>query len=517
VGREWFPRLPVTSLPGEPRADLDCGTIPPTWTKLERVRTRTSRSIRFLASTRGRFTLTWVAIFAVALVVVDLGVHVVVAFTTSGAVDAELRGQASEVGARLHTVAGRPTYPGDIPDETASGVAIDVAVIGPDGVQLETADHPIGATTLRSLAGPALRSGRPTMADFTDAQDVRWRAYATPVTSIPNRSAVLVVSTSLMDADAAIARATILTVLLSGLALAASAALVYTLIGRVLSPVSQIASLAESLGESDLHRRVEVRAPDDEVGELVATFNRMLARLDASFQALRSFTADASHELRSPLAVMATELEYALARPRSAPESDRVLQVLQDEVRHMSDMVDKLLTLARLDAGELRPAREHLDVTDFVHESAARWLAAAEAKHVLVDVETPASGTILADRVLTRRILDNLLDNAIRHSPPGGQVRLTASARDGGWLLAVTDEGPGVAGEHRDRVFERFARADNARARGDDGGAGLGLPLSMAFARVQGGDLRLRAAAGRGALFEVWLPDVRLAGERVEL
>ena len=462
---------------------------------------------RMLASTRGRFTLVWVVIFAIALAVVDLGINLAVAFTTSGEVDAELRGQAAVVGADLRAADGRPTYRGgDLPHETAGGLLVDLAVIGPEGVLLQTPDQPLDANTLRSLATPVLGSHRPAMVDFTDPDGVHRRVYTIPVTSIPDRSAVLVSSTSLTDTDTFIARATLIAVLLSGLALAASAALVFWLIGRVLSPVSQIANLAESLGESDLHRRVEVRAPDDEVGQLVGTFNRMLARLDISFQALRSFTADASHELRSPLAVMATELEYALAARRPASESERVMRVLQEEVRHMSEMVEKLLTLARLDAGELRPARQRLDVTDFVQEAAARWLAIAEARDVRFEVNTPESGTVVADPALTRRILDNLLDNAIRHSPPGGRVRVSASVGVDHWLLSVSDEGPGIPREERSRVFERFARADMVRGRVAEGGAGLGLPLSAAFARVQGGEVRLTDATGTGAEFIVRLP-----------
>ena len=183
------------------------------------------------------------------------------------------------------------------------------------------------------------------------------------------------------------------------------------------------------------------------------------------------------------------------------------MHTLQEEVRHMSDMVEKLLTLARLDAGELRPARQRLDVTDFVEEATARWLATADARAVHVDVDTPESGSVLADPALTRRILDNLVDNAIRHTPPGGRVRVSASLQDGGWLLSVSDQGPGVPAEQRVRVFERFARADSARGRVAEGGAGLGLPLSVAFAGVQGGEVRLSEAAGWGAVFTVWLPD----------
>jgi len=285
-----------------------------------------------------------------------------------------------------------------------------------------------------------------------------------------------------------------------------SAVLVHWLIGRVLSPVSQIASLAESLSERELHHRVDVRAPDDEVGELVRTFNRMLARLEASFAALRSFTADASHELRSPLALMATELEYVLAKPRAPAKRDQALRVLRDEIQHMTEMVDKLLLLARADAGELHAALHPLDVTDFVHETVARWHAVAGARSIDIEVEAPESGSAAADLGLTRRILDNLLDNALRHSPVGGRVRV-AARRDGkGWQFEVADHGPGVPPEEAERAFERFARADSARARDGDRGAGLGLPLSLAFARAQGGDLSLVEIPGWGAVFRLWLP-----------
>jgi len=464
-----------------------------------------------MASTRGRLTVAWTAIAAAALSVAVVGVHAAIAITTSGSLDAELRSHGAVVSADLRPVEGRIAYRGgDLPHETPGGMLADLAVIGPTGVLLQTPDQPLGEETLRSLAAPTLGTGRPRMVDFDDARQVHRRAYVTPVTSFPEGSAVLVASTVLTDTDAAIARTTTVAALLSLLALVVSTVLVYALIGRVLSPVSQIARLAESLSDRDLHRRVEVQAPDDEVGQLVGTFNRMLARLETSFRTLHSFTADASHELRSPLALMASELEYARARPRPAAEQARILRVLDEEVRHMSEMVERLLMLARLDAGELRPANQELDVTDFVHETAARWQASAEAKGVDLQVRTPASGTVLADPDLTRRILDNLLDNAIRHSPPAGRVRVSARPAARGWLFAVSDEGPGIAGRERDRVFERFARAGDARARDGRGGAGLGLPLSMAFARVQGGHVRLDDSPGWGAVFQVWLPDPAL-------
>lgn len=173
----------------------------------------------------------------------------------------------------------------------------------------------------------------------------------------------------------------------------------------------------------------------------------------------------------------------------------------------MSDMVEKLLMLARVDAGELKPERQRLDVIDFIHVSTARWVAIAGRKGVDIEVDLPESGTVVADPSLTRRILDNLIDNALRHSPTGGRVRVSASRCEGGWLFAVSDQGPGIAPEQRAHVFERFARADSARSRKGDGGTGLGLTLSLAFARAQGGDLRLAEAPGWGGVFQVWLAD----------
>jgi len=469
---------------------------------------------RAFTTTRGRLTFLWLAIFAVALTLANVGVYLVVTFTTNTGLDEELRAQTDSVSAGVTVVGGRPAYaPGDLPDETSSGLTVDMALVDSTGAVLQAPDRPLSDSLVRSLAATALRTGQPSRVDFYDPRHVRRRAYVVPVPTVEDQFVALVASTPLSNVESSISLTVALVALLSAAVLAGSTALVYWLIGRVLSPVSQIANLAESLSERDLHRRVDARAPEDEVGQLVKTFNRMLARLEGSFAALRSFTADASHELRSPLALMATELEYALTKPRAARERERALRVLQDEVRHMTEMIEKLLMLARLDAGQLRPAREPLDVTDFVHETTARWLATAAAKQVRVEIQVPDSGSMLADPGLTRRILDNLIDNGIRHSPKGARLQVRASRHDGGWSLEVSDQGPGIPTEHRDRVFDRFGRSDSARARGGSGGTGLGLPLSLAFASVQGGELSLAERPGWGAVVQAWIPDEGVDGE----
>jgi two-component system, OmpR family, sensor kinase len=472
-----------------------------------------TRVRRAFTTTRGRLTCLWLAIFAAALMVANVGIYLTVTFKANSEVEAELRSQADSVGAGVQVVDGRPAYVrGDLPHETSSGLLVDLALVGAEGTIQQTRDQPLSDAILRSLATPALRSGQPILVDFYDQRHVHRRAYVAPV-GISDQPVAILASTPLTDVESSVALTTALVALLSLAVLAGSTALVHWLIGRVLSPVSRIANLAESLSERDLHRRVDVHAPDDEVGELVRTFNRMLARLDASFAALRSFTADASHELRSPLALMATELEYALARRRSTEELKRVLRLLQVEVHHMTEMVEKLLMLARIDAGQLRPAREQVDVADFVHETAARWLVTAAEKEVRVEVEVPDSGAMLVDPSLTRRILDNLIDNGIRHSPTGARLRVRAARDGGGWLLEVSDQGPGIPAGQNGRLFERFARSDSARARGEGGGAGLGLPLSLAFARVQGGELCMVERPGWGAVFQARIPDAGADGE----
>lgn len=144
------------------------------------------------------------------------------------------------------------------------------------------------------------------------------------------------------------------------------------------------------------------------------------------------------------------------------------------EVEHLARLADQLLMLARADAGALHPAAESVDVADFLHETAARWIVAADRKGVRLDVSAPDHGTVVADPGLLRRVLDNLLDNAVRYAPDGTSVHLRAYVDDAGWNFEVTDQGPGVPIEYRARLFERFARPDGVRSR-EVGGAGLGL------------------------------------------
>jgi HAMP domain-containing protein len=193
-----------------------------------------------------------------------------------------------------------------LPQETAAGLDVDIAVVGSSGLVAETPNDPLSPSTLSGLARAVSQSGRSVWVDLYDNNRVHRRIYAAPVTLSDGGPLVLIASTPLSPSESSVNREIALIAVLSLLLLVPGGAFVYWLIGRVLRPVGRIASLAERLSERELHHRVEVRAPDDELGELVRTFNRMLDRLETSFEALRGFTADASHELRAPLALMYT-------------------------------------------------------------------------------------------------------------------------------------------------------------------------------------------------------------------
>jgi len=459
------------------------------------------------AGTRIRLTLAFAAVLAVAIVVADVALYLALSQAETSAAADVLVSQANTIANGIEDVNGQVRFgAGDLPTETQQGVAVEAAIVAPDGSISQSPGQALSDATLAQIAATARTKTAPaTPFSVRDSRGVPRLVYALPLQTTQGNSAVLVVSRSISELQSALNQALLFLAALSLLAVVAGSLLAHALAGRILEPVRRIASTARSLSQHELHRRVEVEVPPDELGELVETFNGMLARLEASFESLRRFTADASHELRSPLAVMRSELEGTLARARTPAEYAQVLRGLEAEVEHMSRMVDQLLMLARADAGALRPAETNLDVADFLHETAARWRPVADSRHVRVDVDAPDSGSVWADPDLLRRVMDNLIDNATRHTPEGTAVQLTGVPTAGGWNIDVHDQGPGVPAAARPVLFDRFVRADGARAR-DSAGAGLGLALSRAIAESHGGSLMLLDQNGSGATFRLFLP-----------
>ncbi|MGH9903547.1 MAG: sensor histidine kinase, partial [Pyrinomonadaceae bacterium] len=268
---------------------------------------------------------------------------------------------------------------------------------------------------------------------------------------------------------------------LASLLLALAGLAGFFLARRSLAPVAAMSERARRIGAENLGERLPVANPRDELGRLAAAFNELLARLDASFDRQRQFMADASHELRTPLSVMHTTAEVTLEQPRRAEGEYRdALEMMDAQVRRLSRIVEDMFTLARADAGR-RPLRgSDFYLEELIGETARAARMLAERKGVSVEVagaeaETPFRG----DEGLLRQMLLNLLDNAVRHTPAGGRVRVSLARSDSVCEISVADSGRGIPAEARAHIFERFYRADEARARaGTDGGGGAGLGLS---------------------------------------
>ncbi len=292
-----------------------------------------------------------------------------------------------------------------------------------------------------------------------------------------------------------------------GLALAATGG--YFLARKTLAPVAAMGAQAGRITASNLHERLAVQNPADELGRLAFSFNSLLDRLDQSFDRQRRFVADASHELRTPVAILSGEAEVALSQnSRSLEEYRESLTTLHREAKRLARIVEDLFTLTRADSGQypLSPQDFYLDelVASCVHS--ARTLALA--KNITLTLNTPGELPIRADESLLRRLLLNLIDNAVKFTPPGGCVTVASQAASGGFEVSVSDTGPGIPGELRSRIFERFFRVDPSRSRAvaHDGGAGLGLSIALWIAEAHHGRLQLQRSDSTGSTFSVFLP-----------
>jgi heavy metal sensor kinase len=326
---------------------------------------------------------------------------------------------------------------------------------------------------------------------------------------VADQSYLLAAVYPLTEVDATLRRIRDLFFIAIPLLIAVAAAGGYFLAKRSFTPVSAMASRAAEIGAATLHERLPIAA-DDELGALAGVLNRLLDRLEESFAQQRRFMADASHELRTPAAILQAEADVTLARDtRSEAEFRESMVIVQNAARRLTQIVDDIFLLARADAGSLVPETHDLYLEDVVQETSRAVRPIAERLGVRVElgdvVEAPFRGS--AD--LLGRVLLNLLDNAIKHSPAGGSVHVSMTRSNGWYDINVVDGGPGIPTEAQQRIFERFFRVDSARVHAESSatsGAGLGLAIARRITEMHGGQLDLASSRPGQTVFRLRLP-----------
>ena len=443
------------------------------------------------SSVRVRLTLWYTIILAGIVLALFLAVYVFVKTSLIRQLDREVESEFQSV---ERSLAEEPSELSEIETEGSgraflvlrgSAVLFETPAFKMSGLKVA---EPMAAAAVRMVMTPSgarfrLKTG-PAGPDL---------ALAVAVTEEPVRSALRTLMVIFMLA------------LPVGLILAAFGGSVMA--GRLLRPVDLMAARADKISAESLSSRLPVEDPRDEFGRMASVINRMLSRLEEAFARLRRFTADASHELRTPLTVIQSVGEVALQENLDAAAyRDRIGSMLE-EVNRLSRLVDSLLTLTRADAGALAMRRNEIDAARLAAQAVEDMRPLAEEKHQ--DLTLSAEGPVLvrADEATLRLALVNLLDNAIKYTPPSGAIAVRSWIRGNEALIEVMDNGVGVPIEHADRIFDRFYRVDQSRT-GQAGGAGLGLAIAKWAAEANGGRIELESREGGGSTFRLVFPHI---------
>lgn len=293
----------------------------------------------------------------------------------------------------------------------------------------------------------------------------------------------------------------------AGLALALALLLAYAITRSVARPLQEMATVAEAIGQGKYDQRAPVAGPE-EVQRVATNFNRMAQQVQATQTAQRDFVANVSHDLRTPITAIQGWSQALLDGAAADPEAQtQAAQIIHDEAGRLGRMVQQLLELSRLSSGQLRLNRTPVDLSALLQEVAAGQQVEAESRAITLQVEATPLPPVSADRDRLAQVLGNLVDNALRHTPAGGQVILQGR-QEGSWaVLAVADTGRGIPAEEQARIFERFYQVEKSRARRDQhSGAGLGLAIARELVEAHGGTIQVTSQVDQGSVFTIRLP-----------
>jgi two-component system, OmpR family, sensor kinase len=462
-------------------------------------------------SVRGRLTLFWVAVLTATLAVVGGIIYVLLAGALYSRIDENLRAVVQIASTSLANDLAEGQDYEDAARSTAAELSSRqqmLAIYDLNGRLLAEGgrDDDLEITLPEATAIPARESLLLTLVEAEDDDD-RHRLAIQRVTVPPGATTyVVVIGSSLEPTDEELESLREVLAYVIPIALVLAGAGGWFLARQGLAPVATMADRAGKIGVEDLSARLPVANPRDELGRLAVAFNGLLDRLESSLMQQRQFMADASHELRTPVATSRTAAAVALQQPhRDEPEYRETLALIEQQTTRLSRIVDDMFTLARADAGSYPIRRTPMYLDEVVDDviRGARVLAAAKA--VTIESASVESAAFTGDEELVRRLVVNLLDNAVRHAPPHTTVQVDLNSDNDRFVLSITNTGELIPSEIQPHIFERFIRADNARS-STAGGAGLGLALARWIARAHEGDVSLIQSSPEGTTFRAVLP-----------
>lgn len=490
-----------------------------------------------LDSVRARLTLWYTGVLALVLAGFAITAYFFLASLTLSRADASLLESADAFAATLVAEQSDGASPDDAAREAVREFRFrdrrfivldsDAQIVAASSEATSPHHHgdgrdkrdPLTSPNIRnSLVAAAARKDRAFLMLTGGEEDEGVRAFVSQV-RVGDRAYTVVVTLSLHEQEETLEAVRRVFYVAVPVALLIASAGGYFLARKSLAPIVAMSDAAERIGAANLSQRLPVANGRDELGKLAEVFNNLLARLHDSFEQQRRFMADASHELRTPVAIVRGEAEVALSQDERTPEDLREsLSIVHDEGRRLTRIVEDLFTLARADAGQHALVQLDFYLDELACEVVRSVRTLAAQRKVFINCDAPTEMLFHGDELLLRRMLTNLLDNALKHTPAEGMVNVTCARQDDEYVITVSDTGCGIPEESQAHIFERFYRADTARGRAftdsalekdnthSANGAGLGLSIARWVAEAHGGTLMLRRSDKTGSTFVVSLP-----------
>lgn len=469
---------------------------------------------KLLSSLRLRLTLWYVAVLTLILLAFSLLLYHAVRLSQLHEIDLSLMATADMLENRIEEQNGLLILDLPGPDDLPLREEIYVQLQTPQGQilvrspNLASATLPLPQETLR-----AALQGQSVWASIRLAPDRPVRLLTRAVLLADSSAlGILSVGASLDRVDRDLGRLRFWLLLIVPLTIGLTGLGGVFLADRLLHPLARMITATREISSRHLDRRLPVHNPDDELGRLALTLNELFDRLEAAFANQQRFIADASHELRTPLAAMRAEIEVALRHARRREEYVELVHSVLEEVKRLSRLAERLLLLAQCDAGEL-PLHFGPVQLDLLGRRALEKLSPLAAEQgVRLRQEGSETVEVWGDAELLEQVVITLMENAVKYTPPGGEVTVSCGFDGDRGRLEVRDTGPGIPAEHLPHIFERFYRVDETRSR-QLGGSGLGLAIARSLVEVHGGEIEVESEVGRGSAFRVLLPPVPPASE----